>query len=427
MKDLKSKTKNTKIIMDNCRLCKNKELTVLHDFGFQPVAGYLESSKIEAINAPKYRNIITICNKCGHVQQGTSTAKETLINKVYSNYQSTYAMSGKVSDYMQNFLNIAIKSSKIQKGDILLEIGSNDGSILRAIEQMGYISAGFDPSAQFESGNDTKCLIYKDYFTTENAVRFTEKHQKVKLLITRHTFEHVFDPIDFLMAINNTITDDGTAVIEIPYFGQQIVNNQFQSLTFQHISFFTISSFLNALKGTQLVLNDLVFSKMDAGSMVLFLKKDSNKNTSSKKLLSIIELENMYQLGSPEGYSYFFSKLEKEKILIMNYFKRLKEKNILVMGFGAGTKGQAMLNMLGLSYEILPYIIDYTPAFNNQFVPGTGNMVIPPGNEHVKNVDAIFITAPTHISEIMKNNANLSTKDTFFFSTVPAFHVEDSI
>src|SRR5476649_1045573 len=128
-----------------CRLCASTgAMHVIHSFGKMPVSGYLEANETLARSAPRYELAIAICHECGFVQQASDEATDILVNRVYAQYQPTYTMSEKVTAYMDYFLDEAIGKTDAVPNDEVVEIGSNDGSVLALVKGRGFNPRGFE-------------------------------------------------------------------------------------------------------------------------------------------------------------------------------------------------------------------------------------------------------------------------------------------
>ena len=199
----------------------------------------------------------------------------------------------------------------------MMELGSNDGTVLEMLMRRGFRPIGFDPSAKSASRRES--LVIKDYFSSEVAKQFVSGHRPVRLIFSRHTLEHTFDPVDFLRGVETALAPDGVAVIEIPYLRLQLMNNQFQSMTFQHVSFFTVSSMLKLIDNAGLRLFDLKFCGMDAGSMIIFVGKSGRKADLPGSLEGVLELEKALGLDRSAGYDAFFHHVQRQQTQVKEY------------------------------------------------------------------------------------------------------------
>jgi len=394
-----------------CNICDNQELILLHDFGTAPVAGYLVSSLQQALSEIRFSNQLLYCQKCGLVQQSNDSFKDALIEKVYSNYRPTYSMSTKVQEYMSRFIDEAVRFCGTSKG-IALEIGSNDGTMFPLLHSRGFRPAGIDPSASETTFKDS--IVIKDFFCKRVATDFVKQYGKVPLLFSRHTLEHVFDPVDFMEAVSIVLSDNGAAVIEVPYLPAQVSNCQFAGMGFQHVSYFSSLSMRNLVRSCDLELSDAKPSKMDGGSIIFFLKKGSQgKGEGSSFVRGSLELEAASGFSDGKGLEEKFKNIGKMISLTKEHILSLKKKAIDVVAYGAGGKGQAILNMIGLSHDIIQYVVDDTPGSRGMFIPGVGTEVVDSSNGALSNAKIIFITAPTHVDEVVAKEYNKHPQASF--------------
>ena len=406
-----------------CRLCGDSAAPqVLHRFGCIPVAGYLETDKAAAHEAPRLELDIALCSACGLVQQASDAARTILIERVYSQYQPTYAMSARVAAYMEFFLDEAVGRAGTTRSDTVVEVGSNDGSVLAMIAARGFSAIGFEPSPTLNSTARRKgATVVEDYFGTRSAAAFLQSHPKPRLVISRHTLEHAFEPLDFLRGIAQLLGAGGIAAIEVPYLRLQAMNNQFPSMTFQHVSFFTVSSMKRALDQAGLKLIDVIFVNMDGGSMIAFASANESRR-GSDVTQTVLELEGMLQLDRPAGYERFFTRVAEQRTQIHQHLQYITSRGHTVLGYGAGSKGQALVNMLGCSSEELPFVIDDVPGNAGCFIPGPAIPIIASNDERARSAQYMLITAPTHVAEIVAKERERLGSRVRFLSIVPEFH-----
>lgn len=406
-----------------CRLCESAgAMHIMHSFGKIPVSGYLEADETMARSAPRYELAIAICRECGFVQQANNEANDVLVQRVYSQYQPTYTMSENVTAYMDYFLDEAIGKAGAAPHDDVVEIGSNDGSVLALIKGRGFCARGFEPSSTLNViARRRDVEVVEEYFGSHSVERYLDGHQKAKVVITRHTLEHAFDPIDFLRGIALVLAPGGIAAIEVPYLRLQMMNNQFPSMSFQHVSFFNVASMKRALEMAGLVLADVAFVNMDGGSMIAYAV-GRGRGHPGEFAEAIVGHESMLQLERATGYDGFFRRAAEQCVQVQAYLAYLSAKGHMVLGYGAGSKGQALLNMLACDVDQVPFVIDDVPGNAGQYVPGTAIQVIASNDRRVPAADVIFITAPTHVAEIVGKERKRLGAHARFLSIVPEFH-----
>jgi SAM-dependent methyltransferase len=405
-----------------CRLCGSKS-RVLADFGCLPVPGYLVDSADQALEAPRFPLGLALCPACGLVQQACDDANQFLISKVYAHYQPTYSMSGSVAGYLEELLNDVEPAVDLGANSTAVEIGSNDGLLLERLGARGIHATGFEPSAALadysrRQGHE----VVSDYFGENSARKFLSSRGPVPLVITRHTLEHAFDPLDFLRGVEAVLASDGLAVIEVPSLWHQMVGGYFEGMSFQHVSFFSAGSLTAALAVAGLKAVSIRFVGMDGGSMVVFARKRSWSRDPEPSISISAELEKAAGLASIRGYSGFLRRVATTRVLVRKATEGLTLRGKRVVGFGAGGKGQQLMNLCQLDARILPFVIDDTPGNAGKFIPGTANEVIASDDPKAVAADVVLVTAPTHIPAIVRWVRYTISKRAAILATVPDFH-----
>lgn len=411
----------------SCSLCRSSsEIVVLHDFGKVPVAGYLELTAESARNAPRFPLGFALCRSCGHAQQAYADANQFLVDRVYAAYQATYSMSGQVSDYMVRFVNNAVTRAGLQPGDTVVEIGSNDGGVLDLLARGGFRPVGFEPAtalAQAAIARGREVIV--DFFSLAAARKFRAGEAGAKLVITRHALEHAFDPLDYLAGIEAVLIDGGTAIIEVPYLHLQMLNGHYEALTFQHISVFSVTSISRALESVGLMVVDVAFVSMDGGSMVVTARKgDCAPSTQASLVLGV---ERGLGISREEYFSPYVERMRRLAKTPAAVLGELTGRGFVVAGYGAGTKGQSLLNMMGLDTGLVSFVIDDAPGNSGKFVPGVGIPVLDSAAASEREFGVVMLTAPTHINEIMGKEQRLAARGVHFFTTIPEFRLIQSV
>lgn len=386
-----------------------------------PVAGYLETDEVRARSAPRFPLALAFCPKCHLVQQAFTAANEFLVERVYSRYQPTYSASVDVGAYMSSFLDAAVARAALRPGDIVVEVGSNDGRSVELVGARGFRAIGFEPALTLaEASRARGCEVRNDYFGERAADELLEEIGAVRLVYTRHTLEHAFDPLDFLRGLTRILAADGVVVIEVPYIGLQMARNHFEAMTFQHVSYFSVFSLARAIGIAGLTIADLRFVSTDGGSMVICATRA--RAYSDHGVSGVMEFEQQQQLDSVAGYAAFFANVAVLRRDIPAFLGMLTHRRERVTGYGAGGKGQSMVNMLGIDREQLPLVIDDTPGNAGCFIPGTGIEVVASSDERCRDTNVIFLTAPTHAAEIIRKESWRIGRGTRFLGTSPGFH-----
>jgi novobiocin biosynthesis protein NovU/D-mycarose 3-C-methyltransferase len=405
-----------------CLVSGRDDVEAVLDFGALPVAGYLCGTREEALRAPRFPHRVGIGRESEHVQQCDRSARTMLAELVYQDYQPTYSQSRVVSDYVARFVQFAANTAGARKGDTVLEVGSNDGAALEVARARGFDVVGFDPSAKALMP-DTGVEFVPAFFGMDIATKWVQGRKRPRVIFSRHTLEHAFDPVDFLTAAGAILDPEGAIVIEVPYLRLQLRGNHFEGMSVQHESFFSIASMLRCLEAAQLRATAVTLVPLDGGSMVITARPREAVNgvAPTPALAALLALEAEEGLTQPRGLEAFRESFEVFKRQVRDALTRAVDDGRRIAAYGAGSKGHQVLNALCLDSSIVSCVVDDTPGKAGKFVPGCGLPVVTQKEVLEDLPDIVLVTAPTHIKELLANTRSLQSAGASFFVTTPAF------
>jgi hypothetical protein len=397
----------------------------LISLGSLPIAGYLEASEAAAKKSRRFDCSLSICVECGLVYQTNTEVRGFLAQKVYADYQPTYSASQRVRTHALQLLRKAASEADLNRGDDVVEIGSNDGEFLRIIEEEGYRATGFEPSKnkKVTSGVGSRRVI-QSFFGLETACEYVKKYGKTKLLITRHTLEHAFDAIDFLKGISTVLEEEGLAVIEVPYLHHQILMGHIESMAFQHRTQFSVTSLSRCLSAAGLNLLEVRFVDFDGGAMVVTVQRSDGRPVfpAAQTTAQILRSEEVLELDRASGFAQFESRVSDMKQQVRKMLRATVDQGGYACAYGAGGKGQNLINMIGLDTNELTCVVDDNPEFIGKYVPGTSIPVVDPELLVDKTFDLVLVTAPTHVEQLIDRKIP-AFEGAIFALTVPDFHL----
>ena len=363
-----------------CSVCK-KVITRILDLGLHPCADTFVKKQNTALNLKRYPLQVGFCS-CNHL---------TAINKISPKERYTkfdYSYTSDNSPISKNhFYQIAktiIEKFKLKDKDSIIEVGSNDGTFLKYIKQLSNINVlGVDPSKfMCNLANKKKIKTYNNFFDLKNSRIIKNKYGNFDLLYAANVFNHVDNPDDFLKGCSQVLKNNGLIVLEVPDLDSLIKSCGFDTIYHEHRQYFSINSIKKILiKNNYMLLN---YEKIDymSGSLRIFAQKSN----------SLIKLK-LDSLSQKKNNLSKFIKFEQKIFVIKNkvlsFIKKNKQKNKIIIGIAAATKGNTLLNFCGINYMDLKCIIENSKHKINKFAPGSG---IPIKDEKIfKKYDAAII------------------------------------
>jgi len=137
----------------------------------------------------------------------------------------------------------------------------------------------------------------------------------------------------------------------------------------------------------------------------------------------IESVEKILRLPEAAGYSRFFAEVDQQRTEIRALMMQYAHPGRQIVAYGAGGKGQALLNVLGLETNLIRYVIDDTPGYAGQYVPGVGTEIVARDDPRIRQASMVLVTAPTHIQEIVQRDREKMGRDGLYVATAPRLHI----
>lgn len=349
--------------LNTCLACGGTELIPVLNLGNQPLANSLLSSDEETSEV--YPLGIGRCSNCFHVQL-THIVNPDLMFKNYLYVSGTsqtmldhFAWFAKYTFEYFNVLS-ALKPSKV------LDIGCNDGSQLNHYKNLGMKTFGIDPASNLLQFSAKKHIVFPEYFDMKFAMSNSGTYD---ILTAQNVFAHNYNPLGFLEAAKELMSSDSLLFIQTSQ-SEMILNNEFDTIYHEHISFFNIRSMRKLCERAGLYLIDVTKCPLHGTSYIFVI----SKNKSVSRTFNIENLENMEKnkgLYTASTYEKYKREVEVIALDFQLTIKSLKSSGYKIVGYGAAAKGMTFLNYTGMNNTIFDSILDDNPLKVDKFTPGT--------------------------------------------------------
>lgn len=369
-------------------LCKGCGSTNIENFdiGKSTVSGYRSNDLGESKMQPKFDIILIFCNKCNLVSQKRYDLADVLLDKLYSEHEST--QHNKKNIFFYQFAEKIIKKYTLNKNKKVLEIGPNCGLFLKILRDKSEVEVmGVEPSRMFQKLWKKRGLNIVNKYLNEESVITLQNHTPFNLIYFRHVYEHVPDPSKFIRHLTKLIESNGSIILEVPYLPSIIKFGRYENISYSHLHFYSISSLDAIFAKYGMGLSEFELVSNDGGSIIAYFKRGIKTD---KKLL-----EHNLRIELKE----FLFKLNDLKYKVLKKLEKYTKCELV--GYGAGAKGQHLIQIFGLE-NFLSRVIDDTPGLKNKYIPATSIKIV--NSEFLKNsnIKAVINLAPTHLDVIRK-------------------------
>ena len=401
----------------SCRICKSKNLKRVLNLGATPPANsFLKKSELKK-REPFFPLQLTFCNKCKLIQLGHIVSPELLFKK-YLYVSSTSPVFVK---HFEDYASSIYKKFRLRKKSLVVDIGSNDGILLKPFKKLGVKVLGVDPAEEIAKKATQEGLTTLPYFLNQKvALEIVSKYKNADVICANNVFAHVNDLDELTKAVKIILKPNGVFIIEAPYLIDFLEKNFFDLVYHEHLSYLAIKplDFFFKIHGMRIF--DVIRTSSHGGSIRIFVKKNGGKNKILSSVKKFINEEALKGLGKEKTYLDFSNKIQRNKRDLLALLAKIKSEGKKIVGYGAPAKGNTLLNYFGINTKTLDYIIDDSPLKQGLFTPGTH---IPVYSSDRLNKDPkpdyIFILAWNFAQPIMEKLASFNEQGGKFIVPVP--------
>ena len=400
-----------------CRNCKKKGFSLISKIGDQPISSIFLEKKRYIKN---YSLNLFECNYCKLIQLSKIPGLQDMYGSTYG-YKTS--ISGLMVKHLKNKFNRIKKLKILQQNPNILDIGSNDGTFLNffANDLKKKNLIGIDPSANaFTKSYNKKIKVIVNFFNKESIKNYF-KNIKFSVITSFAMFYDVEDPNSFCKNIYKLLDKNGIWVLEFSYFPLLLKNLTYDQICHEHVMYYTLNTFNNIIKKNKLKIIDYSLNEINGGSIeILCSKKNSNIKAMKTKIDKILIEEKKI---SNKDYDKFNLRIQNSKKNLQLFLKNIKKKEII--GYGASTKGNVILNYCGISNKDIPFICDANPTKIGKFTPGSHIPIISKIKMRKINPKYLLVLIWSFRSEVIEQEKKFIKKGGKLLFPLPDFHIVD--
>ncbi len=414
--------------LKKCKVCGNtnliKVLSLQEQYLSPTFVKTNKNNKLAEIRSPL---TLVLCDKtkneknCGLLQLLEITEPDLLYKQYF--YRSATNDTMKID--LKNLVNQALDIAKPNKNDIIIDIGSNDCTLLNFYKDK-YNLIGFEPAQNIkyiDEGNNI--TVINNYF---NSREFKQKYKnKAKIITSCAMFYDLEDPRAFVKDIEEILEDDGIWCCQISYLASMIKYNNFYDICHEHLSYYSLETFEHLVNQFNLKCFYAETNEVNGGSIRLYMcKKNSNKYKEKKflnKLNSIREEEDKFKLTDPQTFFNFAKTISELKDKTVKFVDNILNSNKKILALGASTKGNIILQHFGLTKKQIPYISERNPEKVGLKCLGSDIELISEQKARDINPDAFIVLPWNFKKEVVNREKNYLENGGKLMFVMPYPHV----
>lgn len=402
-----------------CRLCQNSDLVPILDLGMMPPANsFLSEQEIHSSDyiEKKFPLAVQFCQRCCSLQLRHTVDPELLFN----NY---HYVTGASRPLVEHFYSLADEIAGVyidSSTDLVVEIGSNDGSLLSRLVGKCKI-LGVDPAQNIAYQAVEKAIPTKiAYFNTTVAKEIKDDVGEAKVVVANNVMAHIDNLPDVFRGVRDLLHESGTFIFEVHWVGNLLHDGGFDQIYHEHIFYHSLHSLDFLLRSVGMQVVDVTTIPIHGQSLRVYARKNGPVSESVKHFL---DKEKEMGLHTKDAYVNFSKKVEKIKKELMTLIYKLKKEGKIISGYGAPAKGNTLLNYFGIGPEILDYIVDTTPSKQGKFTPGTHIKVVHPEILISTPPDYLLLLSWNYRDAILDKEKTIRDKGIKFIIPIPQIEV----
>jgi hypothetical protein len=384
--------------IDRCRVCGHPGLEEVLSLGLMPPVNAFLKTPEDFQAERKHPLAIAYCGECTHVQLTHMLDPRD----IFEDYIYFSSISETVVRHGQALAARYAAELALTPRDLVCELASNDGCILRPFQQHCRV-VGVEPARNIARVANEQGIPTRDRFFCEAYARDLRLEEGgARLIIARNVVAHVPQVVDFIAGAAHLLTDDGVLHVEVPYLGEMLRHLEFDTIYHEHLSYFSVAALDRLFREAGLVLWDVEPIGLHGGSIIARGRKTGSPTPAVARLLAAERAAGLHTLAPLEAFAQGTRRL---KDAIPEFIEKIGEAGASVAAYGAAAKGVVLTNYCGLGPEQLRFVADKSPYKQGRFTPGMHLPVVPAERVMQDRPDYLLVLAWNFVDEIAAQQA----------------------
>jgi hypothetical protein len=356
-----------------CFICGNTSLIPITNLGNSALTGVFPKQRGEKVESGPLELV-----KCEEDEEGLFCGLVQLrhvyeLNKLYGlNYGYRSGLNRSMVEHLHNKVRRLMSRVALSNGDLIIDVGSNDSTLLQAYSQKNLLLVGIDPTGKkFKEYYPPHIHLIPDFFSA-NALKSHFGNKKAKIITSIAMFYDLERPLDFMQQIYDSLADDGIWVFEQSYMPTMLEMNAYDTICHEHLEFYALKQIKYMTDRIGLKIIDIEFNTINGGSFSLTVAKYNSPHKGNDELVdNVLSAERNQGLSSLTPYRKFEGNMLRHREELLNFIHDTNKQGKKVLGYGASTKGNVILQFCGITPRDIPYIAEVNSDKFGSFTPGT--------------------------------------------------------
>jgi hypothetical protein len=380
--------------LERCRISKSDNLISVLNLGQQELTGVFPKSVDEAVTRGPLE--LVLCPESGLLQLNHTYDTSEMYG---DNYGYRSGLNKSMVEHLTTKVRYLEKLAELKSGDTVLDIGSNDCTTLKAYDKPGLNRVGIDPTgAKFALYYPDDVKLVPDFFSA--SAYASTGARPANIITSIAMFYDLDDPIAFAQQIAQCLAPDGIWHFEQSYMPSMLRLNSYDTICHEHLEYYSLGVVRLILEAADLKIVDVVMNNINGGSFAVTAAHKSNTSVHVNDAVVnwLLEQENRMGINTPKPYRDFEERVFRHRDDLVRLIRALRGDGKTVLGYGASTKGNVVLQFCGFTTEDIPAIAEVNPEKFGKVTPGTHIPIISEADAHAMNPD-YYLVLPWHFKD----------------------------
>jgi SAM-dependent methyltransferase len=401
----------------NCRFCAKPLEHSFLDLGFAPPSNaYLTEADLQA--PERYFPLrLYVCDGCWLVQTQDYARPDELFRPDYAYFTST---ARSALDHAAAYCTMVRDRFRLDGNSFVVEVGSNDGYLLRNFVRDGVSCLGIEPTASTAAAAEAIGVpVLREFFGDAVGRRLADEGRRADLLIGNNIYAHVPDINDFTAGLREALKPCGTITLEFPHLLRLMEETQFDTVYHEHFSYLSLWTAQRIFASCGLRVWDAEQLATHGGSLRVYGCHAADPRPESSAVLGVLQEEESAGLRGLEIYRGFQARVDKVKNDLLAFLIEQKRAGKSVAAYGAAAKGNTLLNYAGVKPDLVPFVCDAAPSKQGKYLPGSHIPILAPRALQEQRPNWVLVLPWNIINEVTEQQRHIRNWGGRFVVAVP--------
>lgn len=406
-----------------CIVCNSARVEPFLDFGATALANKFLAAEELAQREPTYPLRVGFCQACTHVQ----LMEHVPPHEMFTDYLYISSASDTLTAHLHELSDVVVERYRLGPSQLVIDIGCNDGTLLRGFARHGVKTLGVDPAenlARLTAGDGME--RYVGFFQATTAQEIVSRWGQAAAITATNLFPHIPALRDFVDGIARALAPGGVFVIEAHYLLDLLEQGAFDTIYHEHVSYWALGPMVRLFREAGLEVVDVERLPIHHGQLRVFVQRKGEGRVQSS-VAEFVALERARGLDRFDTYQQFARATLANTQRLHDTLSRLKVQGKRIAGYGAPAKGNTLLTFLDLGPERIEYIVDRSPLKQGRYTPGMHIPVVATERLLEDRPDYVLLLAWNFAEEVLAQQAEYRRRGGRFILPVPAVRIIEPV